>query len=215
MRLCLRCVPLAPTHCSQPIPQPTVPAGSVQLFGGTNSFLLHSYVDADRLEILNAMQAAGFKVIRIFILPLWAGEKGGNSLAVRDVEGPVGSYNDDQLNMIDKLMKDASDRKMKLIITMHDRYSLGCWCVAARRKGLGREVLGSPAARRRRPHEVLGCKAAAGVCVGRLPSPQSPRPPAGGRTHTWPSMACGTPNPHVPHRMTFRRSTRALPRRPT
>jgi hypothetical protein len=132
--------------------------GGGQLFGGANSFLLHSYADADRLEILNAMQAAGFKAIRIFILPLWAGEKKGNSRGVRDVEGPVGVFNDDQLNMVDRLMLEASRRGMKLVITLHDRYSLGCWCAAAspRRAGRGLGARGGSrgAARRRCPHRA-------------------------------------------------------------
>jgi hypothetical protein len=135
-----RIPPLNTTHPSTAVPSDGGGGGndgSGQIFGGANSFLLHAYVDADRIDILNAMQAAGFKAIRIFILELFGGDKVGNSRAVRDVEGPVGVFNDDQLNMIDQLMLEASQRGMKLIITLHDRYSLGCWCAAARGAWLG------------------------------------------------------------------------------
>jgi hypothetical protein len=153
--------------------------GSGQIFGGANSYPLHTYVDADRLEILDAMQAAGFKAIRIFILALAASDKGGNSRAVRDVEGPVGVFNDDQLNMVDQLMLEASQRKMKLIITLHDRYSLGCWCAAPRGAGLGgqgaRDAGPWVARGTARAARLPACSKAGGrCCAAGLSSVQSP-----------------------------------------
>ncbi|GIL74751.1 hypothetical protein Vretimale_2384 [Volvox reticuliferus] len=96
-------------------------------FGGANSYYLYTYRTDDQVQVLDAMQAAGLKTLRIFISQMWANQKGSNNYAVADVENPVGVYNDNILSMIDTFMLRTQQRGIKLIIALHDRYSLGCW----------------------------------------------------------------------------------------
>jgi hypothetical protein len=42
-----------------------------------------------------------------------------------DIENPVGVWNNQQLDRINQLMLEASQRCMKLNIALHDRYALG------------------------------------------------------------------------------------------
>ncbi|GIL48225.1 hypothetical protein Vafri_4909 [Volvox africanus] len=96
-------------------------------FGGANSYYLYAYRTNDQIRVLDAMQAAGMKTLRIFITHNWVNQKGSNNYAVSDVESPVGVYDDTILSMIDTLMLRTQQRGIKLIIALHDRYSLGCW----------------------------------------------------------------------------------------
>jgi mannan endo-1,4-beta-mannosidase len=96
-------------------------------FGGANSYYLYTYQSDEQLQVLDAMKAAGLRTLRIFISQQWANQKGSSNVAVSDVEHPVGTYDDSILNMIDSLMVRSSQRGIKLIIALHDRYSLGCW----------------------------------------------------------------------------------------
>lgn len=97
-------------------------------FGGANSFFLYAFQSADRVSVLDAMKAAGMKVLRIFITEVGSNAKGTNCNYVADLENDVvGVYNDDILKRIDDLMLEAYNRGIKLIIAMHDRWALGCW----------------------------------------------------------------------------------------
>lgn len=105
-----------------------VAAGQQLSWAGANSFLLHAMPTAARTQVLNELQKAGFKVIRIFINELFANEKNSGNVAVKDLESvAVGTYDDRVLNMIDTLMFEVAQRGMKLNIALHDRYSLGCF----------------------------------------------------------------------------------------
>ncbi|GLI69456.1 hypothetical protein VaNZ11_014069 [Volvox africanus] len=96
-------------------------------FGGANSYYLYAYRTGDQIQVLDAMQAAGMKTLRIFIMQTLVNQKGSNNYAVSDVESPVGVYDDTILSMIDTLMLRTQQRGIKLVIALHDRYSLGCW----------------------------------------------------------------------------------------
>ena len=79
------------------------------------------------LQVLDNMRDAGFKSVRVFIANQWDNQKGGRNYRGFDVENPVGVWNDEVLNRIDNLMLHAHRRGLKLVIALHDRYSLGCW----------------------------------------------------------------------------------------
>lgn len=96
-------------------------------FAGGNAFFLHTMNSADQASTLDAMRACGMRVVRVFIQNIPANLKGFNNSAMPDVENPVGVWNDRVLEAIDALMPQVQSRGMKMIITMHDRYSLGCW----------------------------------------------------------------------------------------
>ncbi|THU76946.1 hypothetical protein K435DRAFT_121856 [Dendrothele bispora CBS 962.96] len=71
------------------------------------------------------MKAAGMKVLRTWVSGHAAGQKGSNSAAVNDLEhNGLGTYDDAILNQIDRLMVDAHDRGIKLLIGMYDQNSL-------------------------------------------------------------------------------------------
>jgi len=98
------------------------------MWTGVNSYFLHTLSDSDQISILTALKAAHVQVVRIFINSVGAGSKGSSSVGVRDLEQTsVGVYDDTVLFMIDKLMSKVSSFGMRLIIAIHDRYSLGCW----------------------------------------------------------------------------------------
>ncbi|KAG6848412.1 hypothetical protein H0H93_000407, partial [Arthromyces matolae] len=81
-----------------------------------------------RAAVLDAMQGAEMKLLRVFITRVAAGAKGSSAQAVNDLETvAVGSYDDTILTQIDQLAYEAHSRDIKLIVAMHDRYALGCW----------------------------------------------------------------------------------------
>ncbi|CEO97812.1 hypothetical protein PBRA_005926 [Plasmodiophora brassicae] len=95
-------------------------------WSGTNSYFIYSIPNPDRGTMLDAIAGAGYKVIRVFITSTGARSKGTNSTGVHDLEpGTVGVYYDSILTQIDQLMVDCIQRRLKLIIAMHDRYMLG------------------------------------------------------------------------------------------
>ncbi|KIJ64683.1 glycoside hydrolase family 5 protein [Hydnomerulius pinastri MD-312] len=97
-------------------------------FAGANSYFLYAMSSSDRAAVLDAMQSANMKLLRIFITQVAAGAKGSSATAVNDLETvAVGQYDDTILGMIDTLAIEAHSRDIKLVIAMHDRYALGCW----------------------------------------------------------------------------------------
>ena len=98
------------------------------MWTGVNSFFLHTLSDSDQVSILTALKAAHVQVVRIFISGVGAGSKGSSSSGVNDLEQTyVGVYDDTVLLVIDKIMSKVSSFGIRLIIAIHDRYSLGCW----------------------------------------------------------------------------------------
>ncbi|KAJ6498680.1 glycoside hydrolase family 5 protein [Mycena vulgaris] len=94
-------------------------------FAGANNYYIYALPTADRLAILNGMQAAGMKVLRVWVTGFGAGQKASNNIAVNDLEAKgLGNYDDTVLNLIDQLMVDAHARGIKLLIGMHDKNAL-------------------------------------------------------------------------------------------
>ncbi|KAG6860601.1 hypothetical protein C0995_009422 [Termitomyces sp. Mi166 len=91
-------------------------------FAGANSYFLHTLSAVDRAAVLDAMQSADMKLLRVFITRVADSAKGSSAQAVNDLETvAVGSYDDTILTQIDVLASEAHSR------AMHDRYALGCW----------------------------------------------------------------------------------------
>lgn len=61
------------------------PADST-VFKGASSYYLFALSDASRIQVLDAISGAGFKVVRIFISGVYANNKGSDSYAVNDRE---------------------------------------------------------------------------------------------------------------------------------
>ncbi|KAJ1552764.1 hypothetical protein HK405_010119, partial [Cladochytrium tenue] len=97
-------------------------------FAGINSYYLHTLSDSDQDTMLQAIASAGYRVIRIFIVHVADGNKGTSATGVNDIEElSIGGYDDTVLGMIDDFMLKCYDNGLKLIIALHDRYSLGTW----------------------------------------------------------------------------------------
>lgn len=65
------------------------------------------------MQVLDAIRAAGGKVVRIFISYTDVNNKGTGSVYMPDIEPvSVGVYDDTQLIAIDQLMVEARDRGM-------------------------------------------------------------------------------------------------------
>ncbi|KAJ6552845.1 hypothetical protein B0H19DRAFT_1210978 [Mycena capillaripes] len=77
----------------------------------SGNYYLHALPQAERLAILDGMQAAGMKVLRTWVGGLHAGQKASTNIAVPDLEANgIGSYDDTVLNLIDQLMVDSHAR---------------------------------------------------------------------------------------------------------
>ena len=99
-------------------------------WAGISSYYLYGCNTTIRLEALNAMRAAGLKVLRVFLLST---EGDGavpacKSNPVPDLEPKtVGVFDNTILERLDDLLFEASIRGLKVTVALHDRYSLGCW----------------------------------------------------------------------------------------
>ncbi|KAJ7815015.1 glycoside hydrolase [Mycena leptocephala] len=106
-------------------------------FAGANNYYIYALPQADRITILDGMQAAGMKVLRTWVTGHTENQKASNSVAVEDLEANgLGKYNDTVLTLIDQLMVDAHARGIKLLIGLHsqnalqngDIYASSLWC---------------------------------------------------------------------------------------
>jgi mannan endo-1,4-beta-mannosidase len=94
------------------------------------SSTVYTLQQTDRLAVLDAMQAAGLKTLRIFVTQVAQNIKGCTNSAVNDVEvGTPGNWDDTILGQIDTLISEAMPRGIKLIIAPHDRYALGIYFI--------------------------------------------------------------------------------------
>ena len=104
------------------------------VWGAANAWFLYDQRKADRLAILDAMQAAHLRVARVFVREIryttpWNLIDYVPNLDVStngDVETTAG-YDDTVLARIDQLMLEAGQRGIKLILSLHDRWYLGDW----------------------------------------------------------------------------------------
>ncbi|GAA5954681.1 hypothetical protein JCM10213_006480 [Rhodosporidiobolus nylandii] len=99
---------------------------------GVSSYFLFALSASDRAIVLDAIQAGGFKVVRIFVASVLDNNKGCGNSGVNDLEhAGVGIYDDTILEKIDQLMVECKDRGLKLMIALSDRYALGYWSTDA------------------------------------------------------------------------------------
>eukprot|EP00729_Bicosta_minor_P008497 gene8497-35004_t len=113
---------------STPAPPPILSTDTN--FAGINNYYLYSCNSTIRAEALNAVKAAGLKVLRVFLLST---EGAGSEAACASTPTPdvepvsVGTYDDTILGKLDDLLFEASARGIKVTVALHDRWSLGCW----------------------------------------------------------------------------------------
>ena len=99
-------------------------------WAGINAPYLYACNATVRGEALDAVRAAGIKVVRVFVLSTAGINERGSGCAagsVRDVEPDmVGVWDDTVLARLDDLLHEAALRGLKLSVALHDRWSLGC-----------------------------------------------------------------------------------------
>ena len=99
-------------------------------WAGINSYYLYACNATVRAEALNAVRAAGLRVLRVTMLSTAAKSERGpacSTSAVPDVEPQsIGVWDDTILERVDDLMHECSIRGIKVSLSLHDRYSLGC-----------------------------------------------------------------------------------------
>jgi mannan endo-1,4-beta-mannosidase len=77
---------------------------------------------SERLQVLDAIQAADLKVLRLFISETFENFKNTGSVYMPDIEPKqVGQYDDTQLAAIDQLMIEAHERGKQIL---HSRLQL-------------------------------------------------------------------------------------------
>ena len=114
----------------RPLPDQPSFAATQHSWAGISNYYLWSCNATVRAEALNAVRAAGLRVVRVFLV---ATTGGGAVAACADTPTPdlepnvVGSYDDTILERLDQLLYEASERGIKLTVALHDRWSLGCW----------------------------------------------------------------------------------------
>lgn len=98
-------------------------------FTGGNHYYIYTCNEEYQHQIFKTMNKYNMKVLRLFILST----KGHgfpnelNCFQYEDIENPVGTFNNDLLNKLDKTLSIGKTYDIKFIISMHDRWSLGCW----------------------------------------------------------------------------------------
>ncbi|KAJ3234049.1 hypothetical protein HDU81_001746 [Chytriomyces hyalinus] len=101
------------------------------MWAGVNFFFLHSLPTSTQTTVLSELKNAGAKAVRIFITTFYQGGKNTTSLGSEDLEmKAIGVYDDRILQQIDALMVLCVRYNIRLIIAMHDRWTLdGTWTI--------------------------------------------------------------------------------------
>ncbi|CAF1398335.1 unnamed protein product [Didymodactylos carnosus] len=93
-------------------------------------FFAWNLPQSEQIQLIQTLASTQIKVLRIFIATIDSKQAGSNAMGADDLERyQVGKYDDNVLNQIDQLIVNLAKygNGMKLIIALHDRYSLGCY----------------------------------------------------------------------------------------
>lgn len=94
---------------------------------GVNSYYLYSCSREYQVKVFEAMKRSNFVWIRIFINKYqdegYPGECGGTE----DAEYPLGVFNVATIQRINDFLLLAKQYSVKVVLVLHDRWSLGCW----------------------------------------------------------------------------------------
>ncbi|KAH8120346.1 beta-1,3-mannanase [Phellopilus nigrolimitatus] len=95
-------------------------------FAGSNLYYAAGLSDSDRTTLLQGLQDAGMKVLRVWLDGQSSKTTKGTQIASFPSLEPdeIGTYDDTVLNKLDAFMVDAQAHKIKLLISMHSFNSL-------------------------------------------------------------------------------------------
>ncbi|CAF3433209.1 unnamed protein product, partial [Rotaria sp. Silwood2] len=106
-------------------------------WSGANSFFAWALPQDDQITLISKLREKNVTVIRIFLATIDDGQAGSRAIAADDIERyRVGSpyKNSDMLALVDQFINNVAiygAGRIKLIIALHDRYSLGCYAYKA------------------------------------------------------------------------------------
>lgn len=107
--------------------------GNYRAWSGVNSFFAWTLPHDDQVSLINTLREKNVRIIRIFLGTIDNGQAGSRALPANDIEryrvGPPYTESD-MLMRIDQFMQNVvvyGAERIKLIIALHDRYSLGCY----------------------------------------------------------------------------------------
>jgi mannan endo-1,4-beta-mannosidase len=101
--------------------------------------------ESDQQQVIDALQIANIKTIRLFISTIRADFKGTTSLATYDIESTdVGTFaNNTVLDRLDALLPRLENAGISAIVALHDRYHLGAWWIDGYVNTFQLDVLGN------------------------------------------------------------------------
>ncbi|KAI0809250.1 glycoside hydrolase [Irpex lacteus] len=118
-------------------------AEAAKSFAGSNLYYAAGLSAAERTTLLNGLQSAGMKVLRVWLDGQSQSQKGTNINPFPDLEptqicnGDESCYNDTVLERLDDFMIDAHAHGIKLLISMHSFNALQAGDVYGKEFGTG------------------------------------------------------------------------------
>ncbi|EGN98370.1 glycoside hydrolase family 5 protein [Serpula lacrymans var. lacrymans S7.3] len=107
-------------------------------FAGSNLYYAAGLDSATRGTLLDGLQSAGMKVLRVWLDGQSTTQKGTNIDPFPDLEpNVIGTYNDTVLERLDDFMIDAQAHGIKLLISMHSFNALQAGDVYGKQYGTG------------------------------------------------------------------------------
>ncbi|KAH8118747.1 beta-1,3-mannanase [Phellopilus nigrolimitatus] len=96
-------------------------AWAANSFAGSNLYYAAGLSASDRSTLLQGMQDAGMKVLRVWLDGQSTASTKGTTITTYPSLEPneIGTYDDTVLNLLDEFMVDAQAHKIKLLISMH------------------------------------------------------------------------------------------------
>ena len=96
-------------------------------WGGANSYYVWTCSEQYQNELFTMMRDGGFKVLRVFMIKTTDEGYPGECGNYPDIENPVGVFQSTTIDKFNRMLYLASAYNIKIILAMHDRWSLGCW----------------------------------------------------------------------------------------
>lgn len=96
-------------------------------FKGVNSYYLYSCPTEYQSLVLYTMKQKGMTHLRIFLNKYQDEGYPGECGNIQDVEYPLGIFHSDVILKINEFLLLARTYNIKIIVSLHDRWSLGCW----------------------------------------------------------------------------------------
>lgn len=97
------------------------------MFKGINSYYLYTCSDEYQVQVFQAMKAGSFTHVRVFLNKYIDEGYPGDCGGFDDVESPIGVFNEATLSRVGQFFLRAKDHGIKIVLSLHDRWSLGCW----------------------------------------------------------------------------------------